>query len=115
MSRHSVQKFVRLGHDIEIIKDCRTLPGQLHPEGWLTFEVRYGLIFDGQLTNWSDVVRAEDDERTAFRMADLGRRRALRLGPIAAGTGCSGTPCASPAALTGGEDGTESSDQQAAG
>ena len=81
MDWHSIQKFRRLGHEIEILKECREVPGKLNPEGCPAFEVRYGLMFDGQITNWSDVVRAKEDERSAIRIASLGRRRALRLGP----------------------------------
>ncbi|AIZ44857.1 hypothetical protein QR90_06690 [Deinococcus radiopugnans] len=75
MSKTPVRKFSSLDHDIEIIRERRNLPDASR----MGIEVRYGLKFDGQLTDWSEFVEATNDEAAANRMAELGLQRARAL------------------------------------
>ncbi len=82
MSKTSYRRFSYLDYPIEIVRERRNLPIVLHLEPRLGIEVRYGLKFDGQLTDWSGFVEATDDEPAANNLADLGMQRARALRKI---------------------------------
>lgn len=79
MGKTSIRKFSYLEYEIEIIRERRNLPDVSKFEPRLGVQVRYGLKFDGQLTDWSDFVEATDDEPSANTLAELGLRRARAL------------------------------------
>lgn len=79
MGKTSIRKFSYLDHDIEIIRERCNLPDISPFKPRLGIQVRYGLKFDGQLTDWSDFVEATDDEPSANTLAELGLRRAREL------------------------------------
>lgn len=79
MGRHTIQKFTCGGHQIEVVRDRSNIPATAPFEARLGIRVRYGLKFDGQLTDWTDFVEATEDELSARRMVGLGLRRALEL------------------------------------
>lgn len=76
MGKVPVRKFTYLDHTIEIIRERRNLPPISKFEPRLGVEVRYGLKFDGQITDWSDFVEATNDEPSANSLAELALRRA---------------------------------------
>ncbi|CAM4160366.1 hypothetical protein [Deinococcus marmoris] len=80
MSKTSFRRFSYLEYEIEIIRERRNLPIVLKLEPRLGIEVRYGLKFDGQMTDWSGFVEAANDESSANNLAEMGvhRARALR-------------------------------------
>ncbi len=79
MGKSSLRKLNYMGYEIEIIRERRNLPALSKLEPRLGIEVRYGLKFDGALTNWSDFVEATDDEPSANVLVEMGLQRARAL------------------------------------
>ena len=79
MGKSSIRKFSYLEYDIEIIRERRNLPAISKLEPRLGIEVRYGLKFDGQLTDCSDFVEATDHEPSANALVERGLQRARAL------------------------------------
>ncbi|MBB6016786.1 hypothetical protein ACFP9V_19370 [Deinococcus radiopugnans] len=79
MVKTPIRRFSYLDHDIEIIRDRTNLPAASQLEPRVGIQVRYGLKFDGQLTDWSAFVEATEDEASAQAMIELALRRAQAL------------------------------------
>ncbi|GGL77560.1 hypothetical protein GCM10010840_14390 [Deinococcus aerolatus] len=79
MGKVPVRTFTHLDHEIVIVRERRNLPPLSKFEPRLGVEVRYGLKFDGQITDWSEFVEATNDEASANHMAELGLQRAQAL------------------------------------
>lgn len=79
MSRHTVQAFSCRGHKIEVVRERKNLPNISTFEPRLGIQVRYGLKFDSQITDWTEFVEATDDQGLARKIVGLGLRRALDL------------------------------------
>ncbi|GGO34048.1 hypothetical protein GCM10008949_34260 [Deinococcus humi] len=62
-----------------MVRERRNLPYISKFELRPGVQVRYGLKFDGQITDWSGFVEATDDQLSARKMVGLGLRRALDL------------------------------------
>ena len=80
MAIKSIHEFEVLGHKIEILEERRSMTGVSSFEERLGIEVRYGLKFDGEVTDWSDYVEALEDEASAHAIAQKGEERAKRVG-----------------------------------
>jgi hypothetical protein len=81
MGRNTIHRFSCRGHQVEVIRDRANLPSISKFEPRLGVQLRYGLKFDGQITDWTDFVEATDDEASARSMVRMGLRRALELEP----------------------------------
>jgi hypothetical protein len=79
MGKMSIRKFSYLDFEIEIIRERSNLPAVSRFEPRLGIQVRYGLKFDGQITDWSDFVEATDDEPAANTLVETGLQRARAL------------------------------------
>lgn len=79
MGKVQIRKFTYLEHEIAVIRERRNIPPVSKLEPSCGIEVRYGLKFDGQITDWSDFVQATEDETAANNIAELGLRRARTL------------------------------------
>ena len=79
MGKVSIRKFSYLDYDIEIIRERKNLPDLSKFEPRLGIQVRYGLKFDGQITDWTDFVEATDDEPSANILVEMALRRVLEL------------------------------------
>ena len=79
MGKVPVRTFTYLEHEIVIVRERRNLPSLSKFEPRLGVEVRYGLKFDGHITDWSQFVEATNDEASADSMAELGLQRARTL------------------------------------
>jgi len=62
-----------------VVRERRNLPDISKFEPRPGVQVRYGLKFNGQITDWTDFVEATDDQMSARKMVGLGLRRALDL------------------------------------
>lgn len=79
MGKVPVRKFTYLDYEIEIIRERRNLPPISKFEPRLGVEVRYGLKFGGQMTDWSEFGEAPNDEVSANNLAEMGLWRAREL------------------------------------
>ncbi|OLV16203.1 hypothetical protein [Deinococcus marmoris] len=79
MGKVPVRKFTYLDYEIEIIRERRNLPPISKFEPRLGIEVRYGLKFGGQMTDWSEFVEATNDEVSANSLVEIGLWRAREL------------------------------------
>lgn len=79
MGKVPVRKFTYLNYEIEIIRERRNLAPVSTFEPRLGVEVRYGLKFGGQMTDWSEFVEATNDEVSANNLAEMGLWRAREL------------------------------------
>ncbi|MFK7602850.1 hypothetical protein ACI3L1_11630 [Deinococcus sp. SM5_A1] len=79
MGKVPVRKFTYLECEIEIIRERRNLLPISKFEPRLGVEVRYGLKFGGQMTDWSEFIEATNDEVSANNLAEMGLWRAREL------------------------------------
>lgn len=89
MGRTSIRKFSYLDQTIELIRERKNLSSLSKIEPRLGIQVRYGLKFDGQFTDWSEFVEATEDEASANAMAELAMQRLRALSDERASTGVS--------------------------
>lgn len=79
MGKVSIYKDTYLGHEIEVIRERANVPSLSKLEPRLGVMVRYGLKFNGEMTDWSEFIEAVHDRSSASRLMELGVQRALAL------------------------------------